>query len=51
MRIDGKNGYACTERLKPGVTVPEPLANKRRIRDLACETVPPMERLDTAGNR
>ncbi|MDD9984082.1 MAG: 2Fe-2S iron-sulfur cluster-binding protein [Gammaproteobacteria bacterium] len=45
MRIDGKNGYACTERLKPGETVLEPLANKRRIRDLACDTVPPKERL------
>ena len=45
MRIDGKNGYACTERLKPGVTVLEPLAGKRRLRDLACDTVPPKERL------
>ena len=45
MRIDGKNGYACTERLKPGETVLEPLASKRRIRDLACDTVPPKERL------
>ena len=48
MRIDGKNGYACTERLKPGETVLEPLANKRRIRDLACDTVPPRERLTRA---
>ena len=45
MRIDGKNGYACTQRLKPGETRLEPLANKRRIRDLACDTVPPKERL------
>ena len=45
MRIDGKNAYACTERLKPGETVLEPLPNKRRIRDLACDTVPPKERL------
>ena len=45
MRIDGRNAYACTERLKPGETVLEPLANKRRIRDLACDTVPPKERL------
>ena len=45
MRIDGKNRYACTERLKPGETMLEPLANKRRIRDLACDTVPPKERL------
>ena len=40
MRIDGKNRYACTERLKPGETMLEPLPNKRRIRDLACDTVP-----------
>ena len=45
MRIDGKNAYACTERLKPSETVLEPLANKRRIRDLVCDTVPPKERL------
>ena len=45
MRIDGKNRYACTERLKPGETLVEPLANKPLIRDLACETVPPKERL------
>ena len=51
MRIDGKNGYACTERLKPGETVLEPLAGKRLIRDLACDTVPPKERPETAGNR
>ena len=51
MRIDGKNGYACTERLKPGETVLEPLANKRLIRDLACDTVPPKERLDRTGSR
>ena len=43
MRIDGHNGYACTERLKPGVTRLEPLRGKRRLRDLACDTVPPKE--------
>ena len=45
MRIDGRNGYACAERLKPGETTLEPLANKRRIRDLVCDRVPPKERL------
>jgi len=45
MRVDGKNAYACMARLEPGVTVVEPLAGKRRLRDLACETVPPKERL------
>ena len=45
MRIDGKNGYACTERLKPGETTLEPVPSKIVIRDLACESVPPRERL------
>ena len=51
MRIDGRNGYARTERLEPGETTLEPLANQRRIRGLACDTVtvtvtvPPTERL------
>ena len=45
MRIDGKNGYACTARLKPGETVLEPLASKKVVRDLACETVVGRERL------
>ena len=46
MRIDGKNGYACTERLKAETMTLEPLPSKTLIRDLACETVPPRERLD-----
>lgn len=45
MRVDGSVGYACTERLKPGETVLDPLPNKRILRDLACDTVPPKERL------
>ncbi len=45
MRIDGKNGYACTERLKESVTTLEPVPTKTRIRDLVCESVPPRERL------
>lgn len=45
MRVDGRVGYACTERLKPGETILEPLPNKRIMRDLACDTVPPKERL------
>jgi succinate dehydrogenase/fumarate reductase-like Fe-S protein len=49
MRIDGRNGYACTERLKAGVTVLEPLRSKPLLRDLACRTVPPKERRE--GNR
>ena len=45
MLVDGRNGYACTERLKPGATRLEPLKGKRRLRDLACDTVPPKEKL------
>ncbi len=43
MRIDGRNAYACTERLEPRETVLEALPGKRLIRDLACDTVPPKE--------
>jgi len=44
MRVDGHNAYACTARLEPRVMVIEPLAGKRRLRDLACDTVPPREK-------
>ena len=43
--VDDQVRYACTERLKPGETVLEPLPNKPLIRDLVCNTVPPKERL------
>jgi len=45
VRVDGKIGYACTERLSPGTMTVEPLANKRLIRDLVTDIVPPKERL------
>jgi len=45
MRIDGENAYACMARLQKGITRLEPLTGKRRLRDLACDTVPPKERL------
>lgn len=45
MRIDGRTGYACTTPLKPGVMVLDPLPNKRLIRDLVTDTLPPDERL------
>lgn len=44
--VDGKIGYACTERLGTGTVTVEPLANKRLIRDLVTDIVPPKERLD-----
>ena len=43
--IDGKKGYACTERLQAGGMDIRPLPNTKLVRDLACETVPPKERL------
>lgn len=43
--VDGKVEYACTARLRPeGVTV-EPLDNKRLVRDLVTDIVPPKETL------
>ena len=46
MRIDGKTGYACTTPLSEGEMLIEPLPNKRLIRDLVTDTLPPDERLD-----
>jgi succinate dehydrogenase/fumarate reductase-like Fe-S protein len=45
MLVDGAPTYACTSRLKPGVTTLEPLPGKTLIRDLVTETLPPKERL------
>jgi succinate dehydrogenase/fumarate reductase-like Fe-S protein len=45
MLIDGKVDYACTVRLKEGVTVLAPLPKKALIRDLVTEIAPPDERL------
>ena len=47
MRIDGETTYACTARLRPGAMTLEPLRNKRVIRDLVTDTVPPAERLES----
>ena len=46
MRIDGKTQYACTARLGTGGTTIEPLHNKRLIRDLVTDIVPPKEKLE-----
>jgi succinate dehydrogenase/fumarate reductase-like Fe-S protein len=43
--VNGRTEYACTARLVSGPTIIEPLPNKVRLRDLACDTVPPKERL------
>ncbi|SKA35930.1 2Fe-2S iron-sulfur cluster binding domain-containing protein [Enhydrobacter aerosaccus] len=45
MLIDGKVEYACTSRLKEGLTVLAPLPKKALVRDLVTEIVPPDERL------
>jgi succinate dehydrogenase / fumarate reductase iron-sulfur subunit len=45
MLIDGKVDYACTVRLKEGVTTLAPLPKKALIRDLVTEIAPPDERL------
>lgn len=45
MLIDGKVDYACTVRLKEGVTELAPLPKKALVRDLVTEIAPPDERL------
>ena len=46
MRIDGETRYACTTPISAGEMLIEPLPNKRLIRDLITDTLPPDERLD-----
>src|ERR1700730_15652390 len=43
--IDGKVDYACTVRLKEGVTTLAPLPKQSLIGDLVTEIAPPDERL------
>lgn len=45
--VDGKTEYACTARLSPNGTSVGPLTNKRLIRDLVTDIVPPKENLHT----
>lgn len=45
--VDGKVDYACTARLSSGTMTIDPLANKRLIRDLVTDIVPPKEQLAT----
>ncbi|WP_342726455.1 2Fe-2S iron-sulfur cluster-binding protein [Bradyrhizobium sp. B097] len=49
MLIDGKVDYACTVRLKEGVTTLAPLPKKALIRDLVTEIAPPDERLQLSS--
>ena len=46
VRVDGKTEYACMARLSPSGATVEPLRNKRWIRDLVTDIVPPKERLE-----
>ena len=46
MRIGGETRYACTTPISAGEMLIEPLPNKRLIRDLITDTLPPDERLD-----
>ncbi len=46
--VDGKTQYACTARLGPDGATVEPLPNKRLIRHLVTDIVPPKERLEAA---
>lgn len=48
--VDGKVEYACTARLSPGTMTIDPLSNKRLIRDLATDIVPPKEQLASVVN-
>lgn len=48
MLIDGSVDYACTVRLKEGVTTLAPLPKKALVRDLVTEIAPPDERLKPA---
>jgi len=45
--VDGKVAYACTSRLGSRTVTVEPLANKRLIRDLVTDIVPPKERFES----
>lgn len=51
MLIDGEVDYACTARLKEGMTTLAPLPKKALIRDLVTEIAPPDERLDRTRRR
>src|ERR1700760_4276440 len=48
MLIDGAVDYACTVRLKEGLTELAPLPKKPLVRDLVTEIAPPDERLERA---
>lgn len=50
VEVDGQTEYACTARLGTGAVTVTPLSNKRLIRDLVTDIVPPKEKLKKAGS-
>ncbi|MEX2615784.1 MAG: 2Fe-2S iron-sulfur cluster-binding protein [Alphaproteobacteria bacterium] len=42
--VEGRTEYACTTRLTGGAVSVRPIGNKRLLRDLATDTVPPKEK-------
>lgn len=48
VEVDGKTEYACTAQLGAGTVTVAPLSNKRLIRDLVTDIVPPKENLKNA---
>lgn len=49
VEVEGKTVYACIARLGEGVVTVSPLSNKRLIRDLMTDIVPPKENLANAA--
>ncbi|MEK9722812.1 MAG: 2Fe-2S iron-sulfur cluster-binding protein [Rhodospirillaceae bacterium] len=45
VEVEGKTVYACTERLGTDRVTVGPLTNKRLLRDLVTDIVPPKEKL------
>ena len=45
VKVEGKTVYACTERLGTTAVTVGPLTNKRLLRDLVTDIVPPKEKL------
>ena len=45
VKVEGKTVYACTERLGREEVTVGPLTNKRLLRDLVTDIVPPKEKL------
>ena len=45
VKVEGKTVYACTERLGTTQVTVEPLTNKRLLRDLITDIMPPKEKL------